>query len=96
MVITSFFYCVSHPDRGMIHAPPEQYVRHGAPSSQLNCSYPGAIAIWYRDGQEVSSQLTSPSFGDEGLYTCELFFIDGVRQVQARTQEYIRLHIFGE
>ncbi|XP_064399595.1 uncharacterized protein LOC135346038 isoform X2 [Halichondria panicea] len=81
-------------DRGMIHAPSVQYVEHGVEYSQLNCSYPGALPIWTYDGQTVSGELFAPSFGDEGVYICDLFYSDPARQIQASIRQEIRLHVF--
>ena len=83
-------------DRGMIHAPSVQYVEHGVEYSQLNCSYPGALPTWTYDGQTVSGELFAPSFGDEGVYICDLFYSDPARQIQASIRQEIRLHVFGE
>ncbi len=69
---------------------------HGQENAQLNCSYPGAFSSWTKDGETVSGELLAPSFNEEGLYECVLFFSDSVRQIQASITREIRLHVFGE
>ena len=93
-----YFHFLHSADSGMVVAPPVQYASHGADQFRLNCSYPGAIVQWTKEGstETVPAVLESLSFNDEGLYKCEILVIDQQRLTQARLTRTIRLHVFGE
>ncbi len=80
-------------DGSAIDAPRVQVAVEGT-ATQLNCSYPGGIPTWTRDGVTVDGSFTAVSAADEGEYVCDIYLIGPLGGIS--TQVPVMLYVVGK
>lgn len=76
---------------GDINVPRVQVAIEGT-RTQLNCSYPGGIATWTKNGVEVRNVFSAVTAADEGEYVCDIYRFDE----RISTQVPVMFYVVGE
>ena len=72
---------------------PRRQVAIAGSSAQLNCSYPGGLITWRRNGSEVEDGRISPvTIADEGEYVCDIYVWD----YAVSTRVTVMLYVVGK